>query len=114
MGRPMAADAPATKSETPYWKRIFVSATHCGCGCVIGDILGPPIVFGFGLTLLGVVLFAEYVVEFVFAYVFGIAFQYFPIRWDPQAYSRQLGLQLKNALPEIAHLAVTVLQSVIF
>jgi len=81
MGRPMAADAPAIKGERPYWKGIFVSATHCGSGCAIGDILGPPIVFGFGLTLLGTVLFAEYVAEFMFAYVFGIAFQYFPIRW---------------------------------
>lgn len=48
---------------------------------MIGDILGPPIVFGFGLTLLGTVLFAEYTAEFIFAYAFGIAFQYFPIRW---------------------------------
>lgn len=80
MGRPMAADAPVMKGERPYWRRIFVSATHCGAGCVIGDILGPPIVFGFRLTLFGVVLFAEYVTEFVFAYAFGIAFQYFPIR----------------------------------
>ena len=80
MGRPMAADAPAMKGEQPYWKRIFLSATHCGSGCVIGDVLGPLIVFGFGLTLLGSVHFAEYVAEFVLAYAFGIAFQYFPIR----------------------------------
>src|SRR5438445_2590338 len=32
MGRPMAADAPAMKGERPYWKGIFVSATHCGSG----------------------------------------------------------------------------------
>jgi hypothetical protein len=80
MGRPMAAVAPA-KGEQPYWKQIFLSATHCGSGCVIGDVLGPLIVFGFGLTLLGNVHFAEYVAEFVLAYAFGIAFQYFPIRW---------------------------------
>jgi hypothetical protein len=80
MGRPMAADAPAMKGEQPYWKRIFLSATHCGSGCVIGDVLGPLIVFGFGLTLLGSVHFAEYVAEFVLAYAFGIAFQYIPIR----------------------------------
>ena len=48
---------------------------------MIGDILGPLIVLGFGLTLLGTVLFAEYAAEFTLAYVFGIAFQYFPIRW---------------------------------
>lgn len=80
MGRPRAADVPAMTGEWPYWKGVFVSATHCGSGCAIGNILGPPIVFGFGLTLLGSVLFAEYAAEFMFAYVFGIAFQYFPIR----------------------------------
>jgi hypothetical protein len=80
MGRPMAANAPAMKSERPHWKQIFLSATHCGSGCVIGDVLGPLIVFGFGLTLLGNVHFAEYVAEFVLAYAFGIAFQYIPIR----------------------------------
>jgi len=51
MGRPMAIDAPAQKGERPYWKPIFLSATHCGSGCVIGDILGPPIVFGLALQL---------------------------------------------------------------
>ncbi|MDE2166333.1 MAG: DUF4396 domain-containing protein [Alphaproteobacteria bacterium] len=80
MGRPMAIDAPKTKGQKRYWKSIFVSATHCGSGCVIGDIIGAPIVLLTGWTLLGERLFAEYVVEFVFAYVFGIAFQYFPIR----------------------------------
>jgi hypothetical protein len=80
MGRPMAANAPAMKGERPHWKQIFLSATHCGSGCVIGDVLGPLIVFGFGLTLLGNVHFAEYVAEFVLAYAFGIAFQYIPIR----------------------------------
>jgi hypothetical protein len=47
---------------------------------VIGDIIGAPIVFAFGLTLLGERLFAEYLVEFLIAYLFGVAFQYLPIR----------------------------------
>lgn len=81
MGRPMAVDAPRMESERPYWKRIFLSATHCGSGCVLGDILGAPIVFAAGWALFGQRLFADYVVEFAIAYAFGIAFQYFPIRW---------------------------------
>ena len=66
--------------EQPHWKGIFLSATHCGSGCVLGDIIGAPIVFTFGWTLLGRPLYADYVVEFALAYLFGIAFQYFPIR----------------------------------
>lgn len=80
MGRPMAVDAPEMKGEKPYWKRIFLSATHCGSGCVIGDVVGAPIVFFTGWTLFGERLFAEYAVEFALAYAVGIAFQYFPIR----------------------------------
>src|SRR5216684_1966154 len=62
MGRPMAVDAPKGRGHDAHWQSIFLSATHCGAGCVIGDILGAPLVYRFRLTLLG------------------IAFQYFPIR----------------------------------
>ncbi len=80
MGRPLAVNAPARSGERPRWKTVFVSATHCGSGCVLGDIVGAPIVFFFGLTALGSVLLAEYTAEFILAYVFGIAFQYLAIR----------------------------------
>jgi hypothetical protein len=43
-------------------------------------VIGAPIVFAAGWTLFGERLFADYVVLFVLAYIFGIAFQYFPIR----------------------------------
>lgn len=59
---------------------VFRSATHCGSGCVIGDIIGAPVVMATGWAFLGQRLYAEYVVEFAIAYVFGIAFQYIPIR----------------------------------
>lgn len=80
MGRAMAGDSGQMPGEKPRWKSVFLSSTHCGSGCVIGDLLGAPIVFAAGLTLAGESLYAEYVVEFALAYAFGIAFQYFPIR----------------------------------
>ena len=67
-------------SSTSAAKGIFLSSSHCGSGCVIGDIIGAPIVFFTGLTLFGSRLFAEFVVEFVLAYALGIIFQYIPIR----------------------------------
>lgn len=79
MGGPRAADAEPT-GEKPRWKSVFLSSTHCGSGCVLGDIIGAPIVLAAGLSLAGERLFAEYVVEFAIAYLFGIAFQYLPIR----------------------------------
>jgi hypothetical protein len=84
LGRPMAVDAGPTHMEhmkkQPFWKSIFTSSTHCGAGCVLGDIIGAPIVFAAGWTLLGMRLFADYAVEFVLAYCFGIAFQYLAIK----------------------------------
>ena len=79
IGRPRAAET-RPRPKRPLWQSIFLSATHCGSGCVLGDVIGAPIVFGLGLTFWGEPLFADYAVEFVLAYLFGIAFQFFPIR----------------------------------
>jgi Domain of unknown function (DUF4396) len=80
IGRPMSVAAHSTAGGHRFWERVFVSTTHCASGCVIGDIIGAPIVFAAGWTLFGERLYADYVVLFALAYVFGIAFQYFPIR----------------------------------
>ena len=69
----------AANSTSPAGE-IFLSSSHCASGCVIGDIIGAPIVFFTGLTILGSRLFAEFAVQFVLAYAFGIIFQYIPIR----------------------------------
>ena len=76
----MSEDMHAAHGDRPFWKSVFVSTTHCAAGCVIGDIIGAPIVFWAGWTLFGSRLFAEFLVLFVLAYIFGIAFQYLPIR----------------------------------
>jgi hypothetical protein len=76
----MAKDMHAAPGGRPFWKSVFVSTTHCAAGCVIGDIIGAPIVFWAGWTLFGERLYAEYLVLFILAYIFGIAFQYLPIR----------------------------------
>jgi hypothetical protein len=76
----MSTDTHATHGGRSFWKSVFVSTTHCAAGCVIGDIIGAPLVFWAGWTLFGSRLFAEFLVLFVLAYIFGIAFQYLPIR----------------------------------
>jgi hypothetical protein len=65
-----------------FWESVFVSATHCGAGCEIGDFVGEWLVFLLlsGFALAGSLLYTEYAVDFVFAYTLGIAFQYIPIR----------------------------------
>jgi hypothetical protein len=89
LGRPrrirVARDA-ATPS--PRWQGLFISATHCGAGCALGDIIAEWLVFLTGATIGGVVLWTEYAVDFVFAYVLGILFQYFAIKSMMQLSSR--------------------------
>jgi hypothetical protein len=67
-------------------KKSFAAATavgvsHCGAGCTLGDIVGSPtVVFVLGWKLFGLFLYAKYVFNYVLAYVFGIAFQYYSIK----------------------------------
>jgi hypothetical protein len=70
------------RSQKRFWESIFVSATHCGAGCEIGDFIGEWLVFLLlsGAVIAGSLLFTEYAVDFVFAYAFGILFQFIPIR----------------------------------
>ncbi|HLR52672.1 MAG TPA: DUF4396 domain-containing protein [Candidatus Avamphibacillus sp.] len=63
--------------EKPFWQSVFVSTTHCSSGCSLGDIAGVPIVVLTGFTIGGVVLYGKFFVQFILAYIFGIAFQYY-------------------------------------
>jgi len=109
LGRPMAVDASPEHmmhmEKQPFWKSIFTSSTHCGAGCVLGDILGAPIVFAAGWTLFGMRLFADYAVEFLLAYCFGIAFQYLAIKSMREVTPRQalIGAVKADTLSLIAY-----------
>ncbi|WHY72107.1 DUF4396 domain-containing protein [Fictibacillus enclensis] len=81
-------------SDKPFWQSVVVSTTHCSSGCSLGDLLGAPIVFLTGLTMAGSTLFADYVVEFVLAYILGIAFQYYGMGMG----SKPAEEKLKNAI----------------
>jgi hypothetical protein len=65
-----------------FWESVFVSATHCGAGCEIGDFVGEWLVYllASSVVVAGSLLYTEYAVDFVLAYVLGILFQYIPIR----------------------------------
>ncbi|MHA6487195.1 DUF4396 domain-containing protein [Bacillus cabrialesii] len=63
----------------PFYQSVFVSTNHCSSGCTIGDLIGAPLVFLTGLAIAGSTLFADYVVEFILAYLFGVFFQVFSI-----------------------------------
>ncbi len=65
-----------------------LAVTHCGAGCTLGDIAGSFLVFMLGLSIAGLALWPELVIDFVLAFSLGIVFQYLTI-----APMRGLGLR---------------------
>ena len=67
---------------------VAKGAAHCGSGCTLGDIVAetlgaavPAVAVGFGWKwLFGHKIFAIWVFDYVLAFLFGIAFQYFTIQ----------------------------------
>jgi hypothetical protein len=80
-------EEPPNKRETPFYIMVANGALHCGSGCTLGDIVAewlvfavPTVAVAFGYhSLFGERIFAVWVVDYIFAYVFGILFQYFTI-----------------------------------
>ena len=66
--------------KKPFWQKTMVGATHCGSGCTLGDILAEWILFYSPLVIFGKPIFGGWILDYVFAFIFGIAFQYFTIK----------------------------------
>jgi hypothetical protein len=80
--------AGAVRHGKPMWQAVFTGSTHCGAGCALGDLVGDWIAFASGFTIASSALGGMLLLEFVLAYCFGIAFQYFAV-----APMRGLGLR---------------------
>ena len=78
---------PPNKRLTPFPIMVANGTLHCGSGCTLGDIAAeglmiafPAIVVAFGYrSLFSEQIFARWIVDYIFAYAFGIVFQYFTI-----------------------------------
>lgn len=73
--------------DTPMTVSVLKGASHCGAGCTLGDMVVeglsvavPALAawFGYG-TLFHTRMFALWVPDFLLAFLFGIAFQYWSI-----------------------------------
>ena len=81
-------ETPPSRRGTPFWAMVAKGASHCGAGCTLGDIVAewlcfllPAVAVAFGWqSLFGEKMFAVWIVDFLFAYAFGIAFQYYAIK----------------------------------
>ena len=83
----LSEDSGPHSKAIPFAVKVAKGAGHCGSGCTIGDILaewlaflvpGVAVWFGWG-SLFGDKMFAVWVLDYVFAFVIGVAFQYFTI-----------------------------------
>lgn len=78
---------PPSRRLTPFPMKVANGALHCGSGCTLGDICAEWLVFSvpavaaaFGFHhLFTHRIFAAWIVDYIFAYAFGIVFQYFTI-----------------------------------
>lgn len=83
----MAGHEPPSKTETPFPVMVGKGASHCGSGCCLGDICAewlafavPAIAIAFGWqSIFGEKMFAVWILDYLFAFAFGIVFQYFTI-----------------------------------
>jgi hypothetical protein len=75
------ADERARRGERskPWWVVMATEVSHCGSGCSLGDVISEFVIFGLGLAIAGVVLWAEYIGDYILALALGIVFQYFAI-----------------------------------
>lgn len=81
-------ETPPHKAQTSFATRVGKGASHCGAGCTLGDICAEWLVFfvpviatWFGYrTVFENEIFAIWVVDYLFAFAFGVAFQYFTIK----------------------------------
>jgi hypothetical protein len=78
MSATQAAHGGQRASPTAW--QVAVGTTHCGAGCVLADVLCEFAIAVTGITLLGSMLWAEFAIDFVGAWAFGIVFQYFAIK----------------------------------
>jgi hypothetical protein len=84
-----------TGAAKPVWVATAEATSHCGSGCALGDICAewlmlayPALAIWFGWNwLFSEKIFATWILDYVFAYAFGIIFQYYTI-----APMRNLGL----------------------
>ncbi|MAC77139.1 MAG: hypothetical protein CML66_03655 [Rhodobacteraceae bacterium] len=79
---------PGDKDTPPFAVSVAKGALHCGSGCTLGDIVAewlafllPGVAVAFGWHwLFPDQIFAVWILDFILAFGFGVAFQYFAIR----------------------------------
>jgi hypothetical protein len=78
---------PLNMTKTPFPVMVGKGTSHCGAGCTLGDICAewlafavPAVAVWLGWhSLFSEKIFAVWVLDYIFAFAIGVAFQYFTI-----------------------------------
>lgn len=78
----------APNEDLPFPVMVGKGAAHCGSGCCLGDIAAEWLVYAVPIVatafgwhwLFEKKIYSVWIVDFIFAFVLGIAFQYFTIK----------------------------------
>ncbi|PZP45576.1 MAG: hypothetical protein DI598_13090 [Pseudopedobacter saltans] len=62
------------------FKTTALSTMHCGSGCTLGDAISEPLMLVFPITIVSNAMYNKWLIQFAFAFVIGILFQYFAIK----------------------------------
>ena len=64
----------------PFWQSVAIGVLHCGSGCTLGDIIAETFLFWAPVYLFGSKLAGTWAIDFLFALLIGILFQYYAIK----------------------------------
>ena len=85
-------DASTPKPQTPFAIAVAKATLHCGSGCTIGDFCAEFLALSFPVVTIwlgwkslfpdseGGKIFAVWILDFILAFLIGIAFQFFTIK----------------------------------
>lgn len=66
--------------KRPFWQSVAIGALHCGSGCTLGDIIGETFLLFVPVAIFGSSLLGTWTIDYIFAFVIGIIFQYYSIK----------------------------------
>ncbi len=62
------------------WKQVVKGTLHCGSGCTLGDITAETLLLFIPFVVFGSKLYGAWIIDYVFAFLLGIIFQYYSIK----------------------------------
>lgn len=74
------AEQGSMMMKKPFWQSVVIGTLHCGSGCTLGDLLAELLLFFLPVTIFGSELAGSWTIDYIFAFIIGIIFQYYAIK----------------------------------